>query len=133
MPSVLSDFSLYGCIYRHVNLVYVPAVSLETMHVRTDLPSPKGPAKIAIVGALYNPASATDSFEVSVEVTDAKGTLIHRAKQMMKPWQGAMEIASFTVATPQLWSPANPPLYHCRVPLGAHSGYIPLDRFVIRH
>ncbi len=71
MPSDLSDFSLYGGIYRHVNLVYVPAVSLETMHVRTDLPSPTGPAKIAIVGTLYNPAGATDSFEVSVEVTDA--------------------------------------------------------------
>src|SRR3984893_3276076 len=28
MPSDLSDFSLYGGMYRHVNLVYVPAVSL---------------------------------------------------------------------------------------------------------
>src|SRR5260370_40129837 len=110
MPSDLSDFRRYGGIYRHVNLVYVHAVSLETMHVRTDLPSPTGPAKIAIVGTLYNPAGATDSFEVSVEVTDAKGSSIHRAKQMLKPWQGAMEITSFTVATPQLWSPAKPPL-----------------------
>src|SRR5258708_9799585 len=102
MPSDLSDFSLYGGMYRHVNLVYVPAVSFETVHVRTGLPSPKGPAKIAIVGALYNPASATDSFEVSVDATDAKGTLIHRAKQMMKPCQAPLEIASFTGATPQL-------------------------------
>src|SRR5260370_11677423 len=77
MPSDLSDFSLYGGIYRHVNLVYVPAVSLETMHVRTDLPSPTGPAKIAIVRTLYNPASATNSFEVSVDITDSKGTSIH--------------------------------------------------------
>jgi beta-galactosidase len=84
MPSDLSDFSLYGGMYRHVNLVYVPAVSLETVHVRTELPSPKGAAKIAIVGTLYNPASATDSLEVSVEVVDAKGTSIHRAKQTLK-------------------------------------------------
>src|SRR5258705_2326970 len=88
MSSDLSDFSLYGGMYRHVNLVYVPAVSLETVHVRTEFPSTKGPAKIAIVGTLYDPADATDSFEVSVEVTDAKGTSIHRSKQMFKPWHG---------------------------------------------
>jgi beta-galactosidase len=33
VPSDLSDFCLYGGIYRHVNLVYVPAVALETIHV----------------------------------------------------------------------------------------------------
>ncbi|HEY1993424.1 MAG TPA: twin-arginine translocation signal domain-containing protein, partial [Edaphobacter sp.] len=60
MPSDLSDFSLYGGMYRHANLVYVPTVSLETVHVKTELPSPKGPAKIAIVGTLYNPTNATD-------------------------------------------------------------------------
>src|SRR5207248_488657 len=60
MPSDLSDFSLYGGMYRHVNLVYLPAVSFETVHARTDFPSPKGPAKIAIFGTLYNPTNATD-------------------------------------------------------------------------
>jgi beta-galactosidase len=133
MPSDLSDFSLYGGMYRHVNLVYVPAVSLETVHVKTELPSPKSPAKIAIVGTLYNPGGATDSFEVAVEIIDAKGTSIHRSKQMLKPWQGAMEVARFIVATPQLWSPANPHLYRCRVTLGADSGYVAEETFGIRH
>src|SRR5438270_6020497 len=43
MPSDLSDFSLYGGMYRHVNLVYLPAVSFETVHVRTDFPLPTSP------------------------------------------------------------------------------------------
>jgi beta-galactosidase len=133
MPSDLSDFSLYGGIYRHVNLVYVPAVSLETVHVKTELLSPKGPAKIAILGTLYNPAGTTDPFEVSVEVMDAKGTSIHRAKQMLKPWQGATEIANFTVAAPQLWSPADPHLYRCRVTLGTDSAYVANETFGVRH
>jgi beta-galactosidase len=133
MPSDLSDFSLYGGIYRHVNLVYVPAVSFETVHVRTELASPKGPAKIAIVGTLYNPTNSNDSVEVSVQVVDAKGTSIHRAKQMMKPWQGAIEITTFPVAAPQLWSPPDPHLYQCRVTLGADSGYVANETFGIRH
>jgi beta-galactosidase len=133
MPSDLSDFSLYGGMYRHVNLVYVPAVSLETVHVRMELPSPKGPAKVAILGTLYNPLGATDSFEVAVEIVDAKGTSIHDAKQMLKPWHGAMEINTFTVATPQLWSPADPHLYQCRITLGADSDYVARETFGIRH
>ncbi len=52
MPSDLSDFSLYGGMYRHVNLVYVPTVSLATVHVQTKLPSPRGPAEIAVVGTI---------------------------------------------------------------------------------
>jgi beta-galactosidase len=32
-PSDLSDFSLYGGLYRHVHLAYVPAVSLESVHI----------------------------------------------------------------------------------------------------
>ena len=55
MPSDLSDFSLYGGMYRHVNLVYVPAVSFETVHVQTDSPAPKGPAKVTILGTLVQP------------------------------------------------------------------------------
>jgi beta-galactosidase len=51
-PSDLSDFSLYGGMYRHVNLVYVPTVSLATVHVQTKLPSPRGPAEIAVVGTI---------------------------------------------------------------------------------
>jgi len=33
IPSDLSEFNLYGGIYRHLNLVYVPLVSLERVHV----------------------------------------------------------------------------------------------------
>jgi beta-galactosidase len=135
MPSDLSDFSLYGGMYRYVNLVYVPAISLETAHVRTELPSPTGPAKVAILGTLYNPAGTSDSFEVSVEITDARGASIHRSKQILKPWQDAMELTSFTVATPQLWSPTNPHLYECRITLhgGTESEHIARESFGIRH
>ena len=135
MPSDLSDFSLYGGMYRHVNLVYVPAVSFETLHVRTELPSPKGQAKVAIVGTLYNPASTTESLKVSVEIVDAKGVSLHRTTRELKPWQGATEITSFTIATPHLWNPADPHLYECRVTLhgGTDSEYLAHESFGIRH
>lgn len=36
IPSDCNDFHLYGGIYRYVNLVYVPAVSIERVHVTTE-------------------------------------------------------------------------------------------------
>jgi len=33
VPSDLSDFCLYGGLYRHVNLVYLPAVALDAVHI----------------------------------------------------------------------------------------------------
>jgi beta-galactosidase len=135
MPSDLSDFSLYGGMYRHVNLAYVPAVSLETVHVRTELPSPKSPAKIAIMGTLYNPENATESLKISVKVVDARGVSLHRTTREVKPWQGATEITSFTVTTPRLWSPSDPHLYECRITLhtGTDSEYVAHESFGIRH
>jgi beta-galactosidase len=133
MPSDLSDFSLYGGMYRHVNLVYIPTVSLETLHVRTDLPSPKSPAKITLIGTLYNPTNSTEPLDLVVEITDAKGASIHRSKHTLELWRGATEITSFTIATPKLWNPTDPHLYECRVTLGTDSAYAAHETFGIRH
>jgi beta-galactosidase len=135
MPSDLSDFSLYGGMYRHVNLVYVPAVSLEMLHVRTEMTSPRSPAKVSIVGTLYNPASATEAIKISVEVVDAKGVSLYHTTRELKPWQGATEITSFAIASPKLWSPADPNLYGCRVTLhgGTDSEYLAHENFGARH
>jgi beta-galactosidase len=135
MPADLSDFSLYGGMYRHVNLVYVPAVSLETLHVRTSLATPTSPAKVAIVGTLYNPAHATEPIKLSIEVVDSKGNSLHRGTRELQPWAGETEITTFTIDTPQLWSPSNPHLYECRVILheGTTSEYPIREAFGIRH
>jgi len=134
MPSDLSDFSLYGGMYRHVNLVYVPQVSLETVHIKADLPTPKSPAKISVIGTLYNPASATDSLTLSVEVVSAEGASVHTSKHTLKPWQDAQEISTFTIAAPELWSPATPHLYECRITLtGPNGEYTAHENFGIRH
>ena len=135
MPSDLSDFSLYGGMYRHVNLVYVPQVSLQTLHIRTELPSSNGPANVAIVGTLYNPVTTTESLKISVEVLAADGSSVHHSEHTLKPWQGAREIATFAIATPRLWSPSDPHLYECRVTLhgGTDSEYRAHENFGIRH
>ena len=135
MPSDLSDFSLYGGMYRHVNLVYVPAVSLETLHIRTELPTPKASAKVTIVGTLYNPTHSTEALSISIDVVDAKGESIHHGTRELAPWQNEADLTTFTIPKPQLWSPSDPHLYECRVTLhpGTASEYLAHENFGIRH
>ena len=134
IPSDLSDFSLYGGLYRHVNLVYVPAVSLETVHIQTELASPSSAARVSILGWLYNPSSSNESLEISIDVTDAKGVSVHHSKHTLAPWKEAKEMASFTVGAPQLWSPASPHLYQCRITVRGEGGeYVARENFGIRH
>jgi len=135
MPSDLSDFSLYGGMYRHVSLVYLPAVSLEIVHIKSELPTPTSAAKINVVGTLYNPNNSSDPIRVSINIVDAKGTSLHHTTNEVKPWQGATGLTSFTIPMPHLWSPADPHLYECRVTLhaGTNSEYLAHENFGIRH
>jgi beta-galactosidase len=134
IPSDLSDFTLYGGMYRHVNLVYIPAVSFETVHVKTKLASPKSPAEVSIVATLYNPTGVSGPLDVAVEVLNQKGASVHTSKHTMKLWTAATEIATFRIATPDLWSPSSPHLYQCRITLTSPNGeYVAQETFGVRH
>lgn len=134
IPSDLSDFSLYGGLYRHVNLVYVPAVSLETVHIRSELATPGSPAKISVSGWLYNPTESNDLLDVMVDVIDAKGLSIHHSQHSISPWKDARELTNFTVNTPELWSPSSPHLYQCSIKVSRRGGeYVAKETFGIRH
>jgi beta-galactosidase len=133
VPSDLSDFCLYGGLYRHVNLVYLPAVALDAVHVLPSL-ADGGSAQVSVRARLYNPSSHTSPCTVSVEVLDAAGHSVHNASQTTAAWSGMTELAAFHIASPELWSPDSPHLYRCRVTLSMPAGKTQLDeRFGIRH
>ena len=121
IPSDLSDFNRYGGLYRHVSLIYVPALSLERVHVEPT-PGADGKANVKIRGRLYNPASLKDESALTVEIRDAQGTPVQTSTRKFEPWAGEKEIAAFEIAAPQLWSPKSPALYSCTVTLKSPQG-----------
>ncbi len=132
-PSDLSDFSLYGGLYRHVHLAYVPAVSLESVHIAPSV-IPGAAASIKVKARLYNPVKFTGSAALTVEITDADGKTIAHCEKSLSAWDAEAEIASASVASPALWSPAHPHLYTCSVILTTSYGKsIVKERFGIRH
>ena len=120
IPSNLSDFNLYGGLFRYVNVVYVPAISLERVLIDAEV-LPDGKAKVAIHTRLYNPLSLKDTVEVSVKVSGPKGEVF-----LMKGSETIIE-------KPELWSPDHPALYNCVVTLQSVHGLMTVtERFGIR-
>jgi beta-galactosidase len=121
IPSDQSDFNRYGGLYRHVSLEYVPAISLELVHIQPKL-AVDGKASVKVLGRLYNPAALKDEAELFIDLRDPNGKTVHTSTQKLAPWSGEKEIAAFEIATPKLWSPKSPALYSCFVTLKSSHG-----------
>jgi beta-galactosidase len=132
VPSDLSDFCLYGGLYRHVNLVHLPALALDAVHILPTL-AEDGSAQVSVKTRLYNPSNRISPCAISVEVTDPTGRPVQNASQTLPPWSGLTELAAFRIPSPDLWSPETPHLYRCRVTLTTPAGKTYLDeRFGVR-
>ncbi|MEI6284667.1 MAG: glycoside hydrolase family 2 TIM barrel-domain containing protein [Opitutae bacterium] len=120
IPSDLSDFNRYGGLYRHVYLKYVPAISLERVHVEPTLTGANGTVKVR--ARLGNPTALKDEVEVAVEISDRDGKVVQSATKKLAPWSGEQEIQSFAINGAQLWSPRSPYLYQCKVTIKSAVG-----------
>ncbi|HET7535641.1 MAG TPA: glycoside hydrolase family 2 TIM barrel-domain containing protein, partial [Candidatus Didemnitutus sp.] len=121
IPSDLSDFNRYGGLYRHVNLVYVPAVSMKRIHVEAKLAA-NGEATVNVRARLFNPTEQQVPLVLTLEVRDPSGKVVHTANSPAVTWSGEEQIASFNLPKAELWSPHTPALYRCTVTLSSAFG-----------
>ncbi len=133
IPSDLSDFNRYGGLYRHVTLHYVPAISLQRVHIEPVLTA-DGKASVKVRSRLLNPTDLSDPTDLLLEITDPSGNTIHSATQKLAPWTGDREINIFEITKPELWSPKSPALYQCVVTLKSKHGEQQMtERFGLRN
>jgi len=133
IPSDASDFNLYGGIYRYLNLVYVPAVSLRQVHVEPRLSEDRASCRVAVRAALYNPQGLQEELALKVTIRDRGGKELASFSLKEKPWTGAKELAVHELANPALWTPDDPYLYSCTVELdGAYGRTEQTERFGAR-
>jgi beta-galactosidase len=132
MPSDLSDFTLYGGIYRPVHLVYLPALALETVHTSPTWKPGETSATVRISARLQGTSASQIPF--TIKLYDATGA-IAAEQQLRKPvWQGEADLATLTIPAVQTWSPEKPTLYRCEVTMGSGSDVsVVTHRFGIRH
>jgi beta-galactosidase len=123
MPSDLSDFMLYGGLYRPVHLLYVPAISFEAVHSKVEY-DVGGAAKVHVTGRLYAPESHGERASFRIRIYDPKQQTIHQERISKVQWSGEAELTSFEIAQPELWSPQSPLLYCCEVILESTDGNV---------
>ncbi len=133
VPSDLSDFCLYGGLYRHVNLVYLPPLALDSIHILPTI-QPDGSASVSVRCRLYNPGNLSTPCRLTIEILDPENRSVHQWSGSMPPWSEASDPVSAVLVSPQLWSPETPVLYRCRVTLSTPTETSSMEeRFGLRH
>lgn len=117
IPSQMSDFTLYGGLYRKVHLAYMPEVSLS--HVRIDAVSePNGKDyRITCIPYGYSDKPITDA-TVTIEIFTPEGKSIYTSQPISLAKGKETESGpTFFLKNAALWSPDSPSLYLCRATL----------------
>jgi beta-galactosidase len=114
IPSDLSDFNLYGGIYRYLDLVYVPALSVDKLFTNAEVNSGGKTGTLNVKARFYNP-SDVHSAGVSIKLIDPLGKTIIENRKIIHDLQGDITIADFTIKNPVLWSTEKPELYTAEI------------------
>ena len=121
IPSSLSDFNVYGGIYRYLNLVYVPAVYLDRVTVNSSVDGKSLKGKFDIVIKATN-KSAINTANLKIEVFDSHGKQVVTTNQQMNIDENEKTVYSSSINKPACWSPSQPNLYTCRITLSTTAG-----------
>ncbi len=110
IPSDLSDFNVYGGLYRYVNLVYVPGVSVKQMHISPVLANNHQKCQVAVDLQVYNPAKKNTEISYTLQILSTGDQEVYSETKKIRTGS-AMPVFSFNIDHPELWSPDTPSLY----------------------
>ncbi|MDD2306283.1 MAG: glycoside hydrolase family 2 TIM barrel-domain containing protein [Prolixibacteraceae bacterium] len=112
IPSDLSDFNVYGGLYRIVNLVYVPESYIEQVHISPKISSDKKNGSIQLNGLLVNPSSKL--VLINVKVIGQNNNVVETASYSIRNNEFNESIQLKNI---QCWSPDHPNLYCLEIEL----------------
>lgn len=121
IPSDLSDFNLYGGIYRYLNLVYVPSCSINLLHVNAAVDSKGAEGRMELLLKLENTSGETKA-NLKIEIRDPSGKTVAEKAIETSNFGSEKPVFSQVIKKPKLWSPDQPDLYTCFVTLETPSG-----------
>lgn len=110
IPSDLSDFNVYGGLYRYVDLIYVPESYLKQVHVAPTIFSKGGKGQVKLESNLYNPEGK--KVDLKIEIRNPKNVLVFQSNLTCNSEQFTTDIPLNKI---ERWSPDNPELYHLTI------------------
>lgn len=118
IPSDLSDFNVYGGLYRYLNLVYLPKASFEQIRLEPQLSANRKEGTLRVKASFYNPEDLRKA-HVTVSVYDAnRRQIFTRSLENVLPL-GDQFLTEVTIKNPTLWDVDSPNLYTCELTIEA--------------
>lgn len=118
-PTIKTDLTFYGGIYRDVWLRISEPVYLSTLYWRTPNVSASS-AEVDIYASIGNPDQHAGNFKILHEILDADGNVLVTQSSALGAAvlkQPELLQQKLQVSHPQLWSPDSPYLYRIRTSL----------------
>lgn len=132
IPSDLSDFNLYGGLYRYVNLIYVPKVSFDRIKIDPEVDSKGKKANLKISASFYNPLKSNFDGTVHVIIKDPTGKEIYN--NISRTLTNDVQLADLQINKPLLWDVDSPRLYTCETTIeSGGKSFRATNRFGFRH
>jgi len=133
VPSDLSDFNVYGGIYRYLNLVYTPALSVDKLFAKAEVDSQGKLGKLIVTGRFYNP-TALGNATMKLTLFDPSGKIVAKKEQVLNSLSGDVSVWQSELKKPVLWSADQPRQYHLSYELVSAAGsYKGEERIGFRH
>lgn len=118
IPSDLSDFNLYGGLYRYLNLVYLPKASFEQIRLEPELSANRKEGTVKVKASFYNPEDIRKA-DVIVTIYDAGHQQIYsQTVENILPL-GDQFLVETKIKNPALWDVDSPNLYTCELTIKA--------------
>ncbi len=114
IPSQLSDFTIYGGLYRPVWVEYLPQVSVDQVHIHYTLNKNRKEADVTIDFTFYNPDSIKKPLTLKTEIFDKNKQKIYSSEKTINPSRKGYILTNIIIKRPELWSPDHPALYSFR-------------------
>ncbi len=133
IPSDLSDFNIYGGIYRYLNLVYLPSLSIQNLIVNASVDEKGKAGKLDVQLGFLN-ANNTNDVELNIKIIAPDGKIQQIKDLKLNSFNSMQNVLSEEIKNPKLWSPQTPYLYTCEIELKTPEvTHIYHEKFGFRH
>lgn len=119
MPSSLSDFNVYGGIYRYLNLVYNPQLAIDKVFAHATVDAKGTLGKLNIKARFLNQDHLKDA-ALKINLVDPNGKTVFSTAKKIQSFTGDELLLETNVKSPKLWSIEIPQQYEVKLSLTAN-------------
>ncbi|AMP98108.1 glycoside hydrolase [Pedobacter cryoconitis] len=121
IPSDLSDFNIYGGIYRYLNLVYTPALSTDKLFAKAEVDGDGKSGQLTVSTRFYNPMGISEA-KVLLKLVDPSGKVVAKTEKKLNGLSNDTGLWKLQVKRPVLWSTNQPSLYTLQYEIHSSAG-----------